>query len=348
MPRSKPNPLLAGTGSPLPEWWQGVAGRASRAKSDPMGFLADVLAQTYGYGSIDEMRLGPGNRMVQPSGLPAGFGGVGMLSRDSNDLITAIINETAPKITGDTVRGYRALRMFPSRPDAVFPAMIRPGDIANAPAVKPGEVMVAGFFPGQARKKQIVPRFGIHGSPIPFARQFDVAGPGGSKSNKLRDAGDMVWTEAEFPLGANYQDMVMRMIEGSKAPKGRGAMGPNKPVNAQEWMMNPGKAPTIPFGQQLPSSLDVPFYLNPRGGSYSYSPNNSSRMAGNEWLVGDLARHTRLLSDEEVRDIVASARPDLVDLIKPRAEYRQGGKIIRPDAQGWTEQMLRELFPSWY
>lgn len=92
MPRSKPNPLLAGTGGLSSRWGGAIADRAMRMYDDPMAVLADLLAQTYGYESPGQMQLDENFRMRRPEGLPVGMGAIGTIGKNAAAVIPELEN----------------------------------------------------------------------------------------------------------------------------------------------------------------------------------------------------------------------------------------------------------------
>jgi hypothetical protein len=217
------------------------------------------------------------------------------------------------------IKAYRALRAFKSRPGELFPAMIQGEGVAKgAPPIRRGEEITAEYYPDKARSKGIAPRFGLHSGALPYAEQFDVKVrpedlaylglPESAVGQRIIQPPDMVWTEVEIPPGRDMTGLVENMER---------VMG----------------APRKPWEVLKEGEENVAFM--PRDAHYRYDPSNKAKRGDEPWIISDRATHTRLLSDEEVDEILAElGRPEL------REHKRRGG--------AWTEERLREAFPGWY
>jgi hypothetical protein len=211
-------------------------------------------------------------------------------------------------------KAYRALRQASkARPDELYPAMIK--DVKGKQFIEPGREYPAEYFPEKAAAAGIAPRYGWHSGEVPYARQFDVkVGPEdieqlgldpSALGQKLIQPDTMVWTEVDIPEGYDYT----KFVESVEDSLGRNA----KP-------------------EEL---ADIAGALVPESGFYRYNPSNKGKRGGDPWIISDRITHTRLLSDDEVDEILLEmGRKDLTN------HPRRGGR--------WTEERLREAFPGWF
>jgi hypothetical protein len=186
------------------------------------------------------------------------------------------------------------------------------------PGIQQGVEMAAEYHPEKAQALGIAPRFGWHSGAIPYAEQFNVKVrpedlvlglPEDAVGQRILQPADMVWSEVAVPEGRDYTSLVENM----ETVMGR----PRKP-----WTMGLDE-----------SEHNVAFM--PRDGHYYYDPPNRGKRGGDPWLISDKITHTRLISDDEVDEILISMnRPELA------GRQRKGGR--------WDEKRLREAFPSWF
>ena len=160
------------------------------------------------------------------------------------------------------IPAYRTLRLLPSRPGEMFPAMI--GNKAKTgQSIPQDEWLRAQFFPEAAVNKTIKPRKGYHAGEFPHAPQFR----GKRADNKGMEPPDMIWTEVDMMADKNYQGQVEQIARDLKKPLYKG---------------------------------ELPFGVGPDDGYYRYR----NRPDDPPWIISDGVKHKRVMTDEEVFDIL--------------------------------------------
>ncbi|NJL70253.1 MAG: hypothetical protein HC888_00970 [Candidatus Competibacteraceae bacterium] len=200
----------------------------------------------------------------------------GMMALGALPFVPGITKWDGPGIE-EVVKGYRAQRLLKSRKGELFPAMID-NKAKTSESIPQGEWLKSEFMPTPGLK----PRKGWHGGLMPEAPQFRGSKKG--SANYGLEPDDMIWTEVDF--NANTP-----LIDPSTYNPSADGTGKTWQELAEEYAVANGKKPyraELPYGQ------------GPDNGFYQYRNKSNDE----PWIISDAARHNRIITDEEVADIL--------------------------------------------
>jgi hypothetical protein len=190
------------------------------------------------------------------------------------------------------VKGYRAHRIFqnPKSPKhgGLFPAMI--GKDTPLETALQQRIPLGEWLKSEYIPFKMAPRQGWHAGTYPYGRQFNKSSR--AKQGAGMQPDDVIYTEVDIGADQDFSDY-----------------------------LDPSKETKIYMGRDVP--FESPEKL-PEGGFYVYK----NKPSDEPWLIGDYARHNRIITDEEVRDIMRK-----MGLEPPPPRY--GGDITEAKLRSW-------------